>query len=541
MSMTELEIVRSTSGFYDGFNKIVTISSKLIVATLVIWAAVFSTDAGAILENIKIRSFASFGAWYIYFAAFYLLVCIVLAVYPKTGTVKLGKADDIPEFSRFSWVSMMFGAGIGIGMLTFATAEPISHFVNNPDTIRGFSQPESEGNVINAFKWSFLHWGLGAWGCYSLSGMAMAFFSFKYDLPLTTRSSLTPLFGRYLKGGLGHFVDITAVIATVLGVAVTIGFGVSQFAAGVYEVSGINWLITDEGTPSNAGMISALIIIMLASTLSAMSGVGKGIKWLSNLNMVLSFALLTFFLIFGATAAAAHSLLFGLTDYIVNLPSLIFTYWAPAQGEPAESLYQWQSLSWSVFYWAWWIAFAPFVGLFLARISRGRSIREYVMGSLIVPSLLCFIWFTFVGGTAIEFELNGAAMGSIIGTSQESQLFATLKIILSGPALTLMIAMVVVLLLTYLVTTADSAVLVINTINSGGDESQKGRFHIIIWGVALTLVIAMLLLAGGMEALRASMFVAALPFSLIMALMGVSLLKVLVFDGVKNRDFVDRG
>ncbi|HIG39468.1 MAG: BCCT family transporter [bacterium] len=534
MSMVELEIVKSEGGFYDGFNKIVTIGSKLVVSALVIWAAFFSEQAAVVLGDIKNWSFASFGPWYIYVSAFYLFVCLILAIYPKTGSVRLGKEQELPEFSRFSWVSMMFGAGIGIGMLTFATAEPISHFVSNPDTIRGLTESKTQSNVISAFKWSFLHWGFVAWGCYSLCGMALAFFSYKYDLPLTIRSSLAPLFGRYLEGGLGHVIDITAVIATILGVAVSIGLGVSQFAAGVFEVSGMSWLVNESGTPSTAGMLAALAIIMSASTLSAISGVGKGIKWLSNLNMVLSFAMLAFFLIFGASTVALHSLAFGLWEYVITLPVTVLTYWAPDSTEPAASLYQWQSLSWTVFYWAWWIAFAPFVGLFLARISRGRTIREYVIGALIVPSLLCFVWFTFVGGTAIELELNGAAGGSIISTSQESQLFATLKLILSGLPLTVMFVMVVVLLLTYLVTTADSAVLVINTINSGGDESQKGRFHIIIWGVALTLVISMLLLAGGMEAIRASMFVAALPFSLIMALMALSLIKVLIVDPLRT-------
>ncbi|MFP6806703.1 MAG: BCCT family transporter [Pseudomonadales bacterium] len=536
MKLFELEITKSDSGFYDGFNKVVTIGSKLVVISLVAWVAIFSDTAAALLNEIKTWSFAHFGPWYIYVTAFYLLVCLFLAAYPKTGAIRLGKEDEAPEFSRFSWISMMFGAGIGIGMLTFATAEPISHFVNNPDTIKGLAESQSEGNVLNAFKWSFLHWGFGAWGCYSLCGMALAYFSFKHDLPLTVRSALVPLFGRSLEGNLGHFVDITAVIATLLGVAVTIGFGVSQFAAGVFEVTGMRWLINASGSPSTAGMIAALVVIILASTLSALSGVGKGIKWLSNINMVLSLSMLAFFLVFGASSAAAHSLLFGLWEYIINLPALALTYWAPGESEPAASLYQWQSLSWTVFYWAWWIAFAPFVGLFLARISRGRSIREYVLCSLIAPSLLCFVWFAFVGGTAIEFELNGTAAGSIIGASQESQLFATLKLILSGPALTLMLVMVVILLLTYLVTTADSAVLVINTINSGGDESQKGRPHIIIWGVALTLIIAMLLLAGGMEALKASMFVAALPFSLIMALMAISLIKVLIVDSIGVQD-----
>ena len=198
-------------------------------------------------------------------------------------------------------------------------------------------------------------------------------------------------------------------------------------------------------------------------------------------------------------------------------------------------MYKWQSLWWTVFYWAWWIAFAPFVGLFLARISRGRSIREFVLGAMIVPSLMCFIWFAVVGGTAIDLELNGGAARAILDAGQESQLFATLKFLVPDGLFKMMTSTVVILLLTYLVTSADSAILIVNTINSGGDASQKSGFHIIIWGTALTLVIAMLLLAGGMDALRASMFVGALPFSLIMGLMGVSLIKALVRDGIRIR------
>ena len=513
-----------------------TIGSKIIIAALVIWASVFPDQAGEVLNEIKSWSFARFGAWYMYVITFYLATCTLLAVIPATGSIKLGQPGEQPEFSRFSWISMMFGAGIGIGMLTFATAEPLYHFSTNPDTILGYARGESAENVRHAFKWSFLHWGLSAWGCYALVGLSMAFFSFNRGLPLTIRSGLTSLFGRSLSGPLGHAVDIAAVIATILGVAVTIGFGVTQFAAGMYEISGAQWLVDSGGAPTNAGMIIALCVIMSASTLSALSGVSRGIKWLSNLNMWLSFALLAFFLVFGATSLALKSLLLGIWDYMINLPSMLLTYWAPAAAEPAAALYHWQSTSWTVFYWAWWIAFAPFVGLFLARISRGRSIREFVLGAMFAPSMMCFIWFTFAGGTAIDLELNGNAAGAILAVGQESQLFATLKLMLSDTMVPVMSSMVVLLLLTYLVTSADSAVLIVNTINSGGDESQKGHVHIIIWGAALTLVIAMLLVAGGMEALRASMLVGALPFSLIMALMGLSLIKALIHDGMRNRE-----
>ena len=532
----EIEIAIEESGFYLGFNKVVAIGSKLIIATLVIWAAVFPQEAGAILGEIKTWSFARFGAWYMYVVAFFLATGTLLAVIPATGSIKLGQPDEQPEFSRFSWISMMFGAGIGIGMLTFATAEPLYHFSVNPDTILGYAQSESANNVRHAFKWSFLHWGLSAWGAYALVGLSMAFFSFNRGLPLTIRSGLAPLFGRSLNGGLGHAVDITAVIATILGVAVTIGFGVSQFAAGMYEISGAPWLMDINGSPTNTGMLIALCVIMTASTLSALSGVSRGIKWLSNLNMWLSFTLLAFLLVFGGTSLAFKSLLIGIWDYMINLPSMLLTYWAPATADPAAELYHWQSTSWTVFYWAWWIAFAPFVGLFLARISRGRSIREFIVGAMLAPSLMCFIWITFAGGTAIDLELNGSAGGAILSAGQESQLFATLKLMLSDGLMPIMSSLVVLLLLTYLVTSADSAVLIVNTINSGGDESQKGHVHIVIWGLALTLVIAVLLIAGGMEALRTSMLVGALPFSLIMGLMGLALIKALIEDAFRNRE-----
>ncbi len=531
----EIEIAIEESGFYLGFNKVVAIGSKVIIATLVIWAAMFPQEAGAILGEIKTWSFARFGAWYMYVVAFFLATCTLLAAIPATGSIKLGQPDEQPEFSRFSWISMMFGAGIGIGMLTFATAEPLYHFSVNPDTILGYAQSESANNVRHAFKWSFLHWGLSAWGAYALVGLSMAFFSFNRGLPLTIRSGLAPLFGRSLNGGLGHAVDITAVIATILGVAVTIGFGVSQFAAGMYEISGAPWLMDSNGSPTNTGMLIALCVIMTASTLSALSGVSRGIKWLSNLNMWLSFTLLAFLLVFGGTSLAFKSLLIGIWDYMINLPSMLLTYWAPATADPAAELYHWQSTSWTVFYWAWWIAFAPFVGLFLARISRGRSIREFIVGAMLAPSLMCFIWITFAGGTAIDLELNGSAGGAILSAGQESQLFATLKLMLADGLMPIMSSLVVLLLLTYLVTSADSAVLIVNTINSGGDESQKGHVHVVIWGVALTLVIAVLLIAGGMEALRTSMLVGALPFSLIMGLMGLALIKALIEDAFRNR------
>ncbi|MEZ5756312.1 MAG: BCCT family transporter [Paracoccaceae bacterium] len=533
--LTDLPISTAESGFYEGFNTIVTIGSKLLVGLLIIWAAAFPESAGAALSALNGFLLRSFGTWYIYVMAFYLITCLVLAIWPATGRIRLGQDDEVPEFSTFSWFSMMFGAGIGIGMLTYSTGEPIYHFANNPDVITGQVAGESAEVVRSAFKWSFLHWGLSAWGCYAMTGLALAFFSYRRGLPLTIRSGLTPLFGGRLAGPLGHAIDIVAVIATVLGVAVTIGFGVSQFASGFYNITGAAWLMQEDGsTPSNAAMIAALVVVMGLSTLSALSGVGKGIKWLSNLNMGLTFFFLTFLLVFGSTLFALKALFFGIADYLLALPSMIFTVW-PADGtETGDALAAWQG-GWTIFYWAWWIAFAPFVGLFLARISRGRTLREYVMGAMIVPSVMCFIWFAMAGGTAIDLELNGGAGRAILDAGLSSQLFATVNQLLSPTLAVLMSGLLVVLLLTYLVTSADSAILIINTINAAGDETPKGKAHILVWGGALTLVISVLLVAGGLSAIQTAMIIGALPFSLVLALMALALIKALIRDGMRAK------
>jgi len=532
----KLNISTSKSGFYKGFNKKITVTSKVIIAALVVWAAVFPDQASAILEEIKVWSFARFGAWYIYSVAFFVLTCAAVAIIPATGKIKLGGINSEPEFSTFSWISMMFGAGIGIGMLTFSTVEPVSHFVSNPDTIKGLVEGKTAENVLNAYKWSYLHWGYAAWGCYALIGLSLAYFSYNRNQPLTIRSALTPLFGSRLEGNWGHAIDISAVIATILGAAVTIGFGVSQFSQGLYEVFGFDWLINKDDSPSDSGLILALLFVMLASTMSAISGVGKGIKWLSNINMLLSFTLILFFIIWGATALGFEMLTAGVWEFTKEFPTLIMSYWSPSEVEPDATLYKWQSLWWTVFYWAWWIAFAPFVGLFLARISKGRSIRQFIVGTVIVPSFICFVWFAFVGGSAIDLELNGQANNAIISAGSESQLYATIKLMVSDSIFVVIASLVVLLLLTFLVTSADSAILIVNTINSGGSARQKGNVHIGIWGTALALVIAMLIMAGGLEALKASMFIGALPFSVVMVLMGISLIKAL-FEDVRSSNF----
>ena len=564
-----LDIKLADSGFYRGFNNTVALTSKVIIALIVLWAAVNPESAGKVLGDMKNWSFAHLNYYYTYAVAFFIIVCLVIALVPKWGKRRLGESDGVPEFSNFSWFSMMFGAGIGIGMLGYATGEPMWHIADNPDirmsaaaikdafsaagitlaegadvwaeykaqvaagaivAVDGLVEPKSLSAVDSVYRYSFLHWGIGAWACYALVGIALSFFAYSRNLPLTIRSTLTPLFGKSLEGPIGHIVDITAVVATILGIAQTIGLGLASFSSGLYNITGSDWLITADGEPTTGSLLVALAVVMVCSTLSALSGVGKGIKWLSNLNMVLSFGLLGFFFLFGSTMFALTILGKGLFSYIIHLPALTFTVFpSDGPGSPGE----WQGW-WSIFYWAWWIAFAPFVGIFLARISKNRTIREFVLGAIVAPSLMCFIWFTLLGGTAIDLELSGVAEGQIYAKSLTAQLYEVINIMLTSGLATVMSVLIVILLLTYLVTSADSAVLVVNTINAGGEAGAAGKSHIIIWGLILTSVIAVLLLAGGLDAIQAAMIVGAVPFSFIMILMGISLLKALIRDGMRS-------
>ena len=532
--LSELPIKTADSGFYRGFSVNVTVVSKIIISVLVVWCIVWPEWAGEVLGAWNSAILASFAAWYIWVVAAFIVVCLGLALWPTAGRLNLGAEGEKPEFSNFSWFSMMFGAGIGVGMLTFAVAEPVAHFGSNPETIQGITTGGTADNVRMAYKWSFLHWGLGAWACYAICGLSLAFFSYRRGLPLTIRSGLTPLFGSALSGVLGHIIDVVAVVATILGVAQTLGFGVEQFVAGLTRI-GIGGLTDGEGTASTFGIIVALLVIMGASTLSALSGVGKGIKWLSNINMALSIFLLGFFILFGATFFGASNFFVGIWDYLIALPEMSTNVFRSdgEEGSEAFLLAQWQGW-WPVFYWAWWIAFAPFVGLFLARISRGRTIREFVLGAMIVPSLMCFVWFAWAGGTAIDLELNGGADGAIFGVANSDKIFAVTEFMLSPISQALawaMAVLIVVLLMTFLVTSADSAVLIVNTINAAGDEGPKARPHILFWGAALALVVGGLLISGGTGAIQTAMVIGALPFSVVMALMCIALIKAIFNDG----------
>lgn len=527
-----LNILTAKTGFYAGINRRVAIPAKLILGALILWAAGFPSHANKILSGLNSNILSNFAAWYIWVMALFTMLCLALVLWPAAGRLKLGRSQDTPEFSNFSWISMMFGAGIGVGMMTWSVAEPLHHLQSSPEVIMGTADAAGANNAVHAFKWAYLQWGLSAWSCYAICGLAMGYFVYRRNLPLTIRSSLSALFGSRLEGPLGHTVDVVAVVATILGIAQTLGFGVEQFVAGLYRIGVGDWLLNTTGKPTPAAIIFAIIFIVGGSTVSAISGVGKGVKWLSNLNMGLSIFLLGFFLLFGASWFGVT--LFGQStlEYLRELPKMMFTIWEADGTEVGDGLASWQG-AWTVFTFAWWIAFAPFVGLFLARISKGRTVRGFILGAIIAPTLISIAWFSFAGGTAANLELSGVAQGSIFAASDGAKMFATVDMVLASaaPFVTWSMAFIIVtLLITYLVTSADSAILIVNTINAGGSEAPKSKRHIVFWGITLGLVVGVLQLVGGLSAIKTAMVIGALPFSVVMVLMCVSLVKAIYED-----------
>lgn len=595
---TDLEIRKAESGFYENNSVPIALLSKGIMVALVLWALMWPGNANSTLGSLNWQILEDFNAFYIVIVGLFAFFLLIVAIIPSTGKRVMGlNGDTTKEFSNFSWFSMMFGAGLGVGLMVFATAEPLGLWGSNPEVLSGAVQGNTEEGVQAAYRYTFLHYGFHAWAIYVTTGLALAYYAYTRGMPLTIRSALTPLFGKLMNGFLGHVVDVLGVVATILGVSVTIGFGVSQFIDGLYAITGAEWMMDmtgDAPAPGTVGLVTGLVVIMGLSIISAVSGVGRGVKYLSNLNLVMSLILLLTFVIFGSFMFAMTTYATALVDYILHFVSLSFGAFGPqsagdfaaalpadaapladalrggatnawgsfdgfvsglegeaaalseetlqavyAAGEPQRQ-FGWQA-GWTTFYWAWWIAFSPFVGLFLARISKGRSVREFIIGCIIAPALVCFAWMTILGGTAIDLELTGNAEGAIIGASNTAKLFVTLGQMISGPFLSAITIMCVVLILTFLVTSADSGILVMNTIMSGG-EQETGIKHRIVWGVILTLVIGTLLVAGKtnggadpMEALKSAMIIGALPFTMVMGLMCVALAKALYRDGMRDK------
>ena len=497
------------TGLFAGTHPIMAIGSGLLVMAFVLFTVIDPEYANSIYSAAKGYIASDLGWYYVGIMSAFLFLSVWL-IFSRYGDIRLGKEGEKAEFSRFSWFSMLFGAGIGIGILFWSIAEPIYHFQSNPFIAEGQAQTVEAAQA--AMRIAIFHWGLHGWGLFAVIGLALAYFSYRKGLPLSIRSSLYPIFGDKIYGPIGHAADLLAVFGTVFGIATSLGLGAQQMNAGLNYLLGLEVSITNQ--------IILIAVISVIATASVLSGVNKGIRILSELNMQLTIVILLLFVIFGPTAYLLGSFFTNTGDYLFHAVEL--GLWVNPDPES-----QWQGW-WTIFYWGWWIAWAPFCGMFIARISKGRTIREFVLGVLLAPTMLAALWITIFGNTAMFIELFGSGgVTEAVNDDLTMALFKTIELMGNGELVTMLMAGIcTVLLVTYFVTSADSATLVICTLISMGDEHPPARFRV-FWGMAIGAVAAVLLFAGGLKALQTASIVAALPFSIVVILAAFGLCKSL--------------
>lgn len=437
----------------------------------------------------------SFGWFYVAAVAGFLAFVVFLAVGP-TGKIKLGPDDVEPDFPYVSWLAMLFAAGMGIGLMYFAVAEPVQHYIAPPEAEPGTINAAREAMVI-----TFTHWGVHAWAIYAVVGLSLAYFSHRKGLPLTLRSGLQPLLGDKINGGIGDAVDIFAICGTLFGIATSLGLGVAQINTGLEYLFGV---------PSTRfSQILLIAGVMGLATISVLTGLDRGVRRLSELNLILAVLLMGFVLFAGPTGFLLKALVQNFGLYLDHFFIRTFNLYAY---EPRD----WMA-HWTLFYWAWWIAWSPFVGMFIARISRGRTVREFVIGVLLVPSAFTFLWMTVFGNTAMYLDM-GVAGGAISQAVQADLSTALFKFFEYLPGTTITSTLAVALIVVFFVTSADSGSMVIDTIAAGGAE-ETPTWQRVYWCVLQGVAAALLMLAGGLSALQAATLVAALPFAIIMILL----------------------
>lgn len=477
-------------------NPTVFFVSIIVILAFLIIGAIFPTATGEVFEDVQSFIVVNFGWFYIFAVAVFLVFAIGLAI-SKYGNVKLGPDDSEPEYSYASWFAMLFSAGMGIGLIFFSVAEPIFHYIDPPRAEAG-----SQAAYDESMLFTFFHWGVHAWAIYIIVGLSLAYFHFRRGLPLSIRSAFYPVLGNKIYGGYGDTIDILAVFGTMFGVATSLGLGVQQVGAGMSYVFGIE----------NTETLWVILIAVITgfATISVYLGLDKGIRRLSNFNMTVAFLLIVFVFIFGPTLYLLNSLMVNTGTYIQNIVET--TFWMDTEDT------SWQG-GWTLFYWGWWIAWSPFVGMFIARVSKGRTLREFIIGVMFVPTALTFIWLTFFGNTGLMFEMEGIA--DISGVETDAMLFAMLEQL---PLALLSSIAATVLIITFFVTSSDSGSLVIDMLASGGNpDPPKGQR--VFWALSEGAVAAVLLLAGGLGALQTASITTGLPFAVVLLFMAYSLVK----------------
>ena len=492
-------------GPFPRVNRPVFIASALLIVGCIIFGSLFGELAGEVFNQLQ--SFITHRFRWLFIIL--MNVAVVFSLYialSRYGDIRLGHQTEHPEYSLRSWFGMLFSAGIGIGLLYWGTAEPLYHFMSPP-----MGQAETVEAAKQAMSISFLHWGIHAWALYCVVALSLAYFHYRRGLPLSIRSVLYPLIGQKIYGKWGHVVDTLAVFGTMFGVVTSLGLGAMQINAGFSNVFGI---------PNNVPVQLCLIAIITAmATLSVMMGLDKGIKRLSDINIVLTVLLLGFMLLFGPTQFIIDSFIENIGNYVSQLIPLGF--WSEAYSNT-----DWQA-NWTIFYWAWWVSWSPFVGIFVARISRGRTIREFIFGVLFIPMLLLFFWFTTFGGSAVHMELMGNY--GLIEAVKADYGSAIFKLIEYYPLTKPLTLVIVVMIMLWFVTSSDSASFVIDMLTAGGDTNPP-KIQRLFWALSQGVIAAVLLVAGGLSALQAVAIIAGFPFAIVVFVMMYCLWRGLTRD-----------
>ena len=495
-----------------------------LVIAITAFSMIAPKIANTVFSTLQSSVISSFSWYYVLITAFFVAFALWLG-FSRFGDIKLGKDDDKPEFSMISWISFLFAAGMGIGLVFYGVAEPLSHFANPKPGVTGTEIELAQ----QAMSQTFLHWGVHAWAIYVVVGLALAYAIHRRGRPISIRWTLEPLLGKRIRGGWGNLIDVIALVGTVFGVATSLGLGVLQISAGL-EKAGV-------AEASLTTQIVVIVVVIGFTILSLVSGIGRGMKWLSTTNLLLAAVLLVFLLIVGPTAFLFREFVQSMGNYLQNFLGLSFTVSAYA-GEAGE---QWQA-SWTTFYWGWWMSWAPFVGVFIARVSKGRTVREFVAGVMLVPTVLTFLWFSVLGGNAIYRELYG--QGGLINAdgsvSADSALFDLIASLPAGTALTFG---VILLIGIFFVTSADSGALVMSMIATGGSTEPPKRTRIFFALLASFLAIA-LLITGGLQTLQTAAILSALPFSIVMLMICAATVTAFsrerrAYDRAQRAQFVD--
>jgi choline/glycine/proline betaine transport protein len=493
----------------NGFNPQVFFTASGSIIALLAFSVIAPQKANSVFQLLQ-NSIVANGSWFYVLSVALILVVVIYLGASRYGSIKLGRDHDEPEYSLITWLSMLFAAGMGIGLMFFGVAEPVMHFM---------LPPTADANTIEAakesMKMTFFHWGFHAWAIYAIVALILAYFAYRQGLPLTLRSALYPLIGDRIHGWWGHWVDIFAVVSTVFGVATSLGFGATQVNSGFNHLFGLNIGLTEQ--------LCIMLVVTLLAVLSVVSGLDKGIRRLSELNMGLAVALLVLVLVLGPTVFLLQAFVQNTGAYLADIVRNTFNLFAYEKSD-------WIG-GWTIFYWGWWLAWAPFVGLFIARISKGRTIREFVLGVLLIPTAFTLMWMSIFGNSAIDLILNQGVtqVAEMVNQDTAVALFVFLEQL---PAAQLLSILATLMIVVFFVTSCDSGAMVVNMLCSSGNN-DTALWQRIFWAAGVGVVAAILLMAGGLSGLQTMTIASALPFSVVLLISMAGLVKSLRVEAYK--------